>query len=302
MSSAREPEQEDPRLLWAAEEALAAPSIENSQPWRWVVRPGSLELHADRDRQLVAVDPTGRSLVVSCGVALHHATVSLRARALVPTVTMFPEGPGSDLLARVVTRPGGRGADEVSELLALRSRRTDRRRFTAWPVPRARVARLLLRAHDHGASAVDLTTPESRRGVAELVEEARRTRRSEGDRGPVWEQGRRPTDGPVRLSPTDTVVVLGGADDLPRTWLVTGTALSALWLRGEREGLAVVPVSEVVEIETTRLELRRRVLDDAFEPHLVLRVGWRPLGRPPGSPPPRRAPAGAIRVVGPGDR
>jgi hypothetical protein len=54
----------------AVERASLAPSVHNTQPWRFVVRPTVLELHADSDRQLRALDPTGRQLVISCGCAL----------------------------------------------------------------------------------------------------------------------------------------------------------------------------------------------------------------------------------------
>ena len=43
--------------------AARAPSIHNTQPWRWVYRFGVLELYADRSRHLLALDPDGRSLL-----------------------------------------------------------------------------------------------------------------------------------------------------------------------------------------------------------------------------------------------
>jgi hypothetical protein len=59
--------------------AVRAPSIHNSQPWRWVAGERSLRLFTDSDRQLPATDPDGRDLLVSCGVALHHARVGFAA-------------------------------------------------------------------------------------------------------------------------------------------------------------------------------------------------------------------------------
>ncbi|MFD0821037.1 nitroreductase, partial [Micromonospora zhanjiangensis] len=44
-------------LAEAARRALRAPSVFNTQPWRWRIGPDGLELHADRDRQLAATDP-----------------------------------------------------------------------------------------------------------------------------------------------------------------------------------------------------------------------------------------------------
>src|SRR3954470_7997744 len=63
----------------AADTARLAPSVHNTQPWRWVVRGDRLELFAVEDRQLREQDPEGRLMVLSCGAALHHALVALAA-------------------------------------------------------------------------------------------------------------------------------------------------------------------------------------------------------------------------------
>ena len=44
-----------------------APSVHNSQPWRWRVGPSSIHLFADTSRALPATDPEGRDLRISCG-------------------------------------------------------------------------------------------------------------------------------------------------------------------------------------------------------------------------------------------
>jgi nitroreductase len=51
-------------LLTAAGQA---PSLHNSQPWRFRLRPRSIELHAGLDRQLPVADPDGRELRLACG-------------------------------------------------------------------------------------------------------------------------------------------------------------------------------------------------------------------------------------------
>src|SRR4051812_29524525 len=86
-------------LVHAAATAGHAPSIHNTQPWRWHVRPGVLDLYAVRDRQLAVTDPEGRLLTISCGTALHHATVALAATGWAATVTRLPGG-DPDHLAR----------------------------------------------------------------------------------------------------------------------------------------------------------------------------------------------------------
>ena len=49
--------------------ASRAPSLHNTQPWRWQLHEGVLDLRADRSRQLRVADPDGHSLLISCGAA-----------------------------------------------------------------------------------------------------------------------------------------------------------------------------------------------------------------------------------------
>ena len=56
--------------------AAAAPSVHNTQPWRFRVRGQTIDLLADRDRQLQAQDPDGRALLMSCGAALLNLRVA----------------------------------------------------------------------------------------------------------------------------------------------------------------------------------------------------------------------------------
>ena len=70
----------DPSTLRTVlESATRAPSVHNSQPWRWLVGPDRLRLLADPSRHLPHADPDRRNLLLSCGAALHHCTVALAA-------------------------------------------------------------------------------------------------------------------------------------------------------------------------------------------------------------------------------
>src|SRR5215207_8758566 len=91
----------DTALEQAATVALRAPSIFNTQPWRWRLDDGVAELRADRERQLHTVDPQGRLLTLSCGVALHHLRAALAASGTQVEVARLPEPGDPDLLARV---------------------------------------------------------------------------------------------------------------------------------------------------------------------------------------------------------
>ena len=47
--------------------ATRAPSVHNSQPWRFTHDPDGLDLYADDPRRLAVLDPTGRQVHLSCG-------------------------------------------------------------------------------------------------------------------------------------------------------------------------------------------------------------------------------------------
>ncbi|MER7277265.1 hypothetical protein ABT369_22745 [Dactylosporangium sp. NPDC000244] len=93
--------------------ALRAPSILNSQPWRWRLAGDHAELWADRSRQLTGLDPDGRLLMLSCGAALHHAVVTLHAAGYEAAVDRLPDTDRPDLVARFGRGPARPG--HVSE-------------------------------------------------------------------------------------------------------------------------------------------------------------------------------------------
>ena len=82
--------------------------------------------------------------------------------------------------------------------------------------------------------------------------------------------------------------MLCGERDDPAAWLRAGEGLSALWLHAVRNGLSVVPLSQVVEVAETRSALKHEVLGGQAEPLLLLRVGWQAIGRRQLVPTPRR--------------
>src|SRR4051812_39577227 len=120
--------------------ACRAPSVHNTQPWLWrMAAETTLELYADRTRQLPVADVDGRNLAISCGAALHQAVEAGTATGLASTVELCPDPTDPDLLGRATFTPARPPADARSRLLTLDQRCTDRRRFTSWPVPDARL-------------------------------------------------------------------------------------------------------------------------------------------------------------------
>src|SRR5262245_30261835 len=50
--------------------AIAAPSIHNTQPWRFGLRDNGVDLFVDRTRRLGVIDPYGREALISLGACL----------------------------------------------------------------------------------------------------------------------------------------------------------------------------------------------------------------------------------------
>ena len=72
--------------------------------------------------------------------------------------------------------------------------------------------------------------------------------------------------------------MIGTGLDGPRSWLHAGQALSALWLAAVAAGVSVVPLSQVTELNATRLAVRYDVMFGSMEPQILARLGWQETG------------------------
>lgn len=280
--------------LRIVELAGLAPSVRNSQPWRWVADGSRLDLRADRSRMLRVGDEDGRMLTLSCGAALDHAIVAARALGFGVDERRFPDPNDPDLLATLRLHPAALPLTAASDLQAIGERRTDRRRFTSWPVSFEQVQDLCHVAADRGVTAVPVVDLADRVRIDLLLGRAgdrqARAQARLGGRGFRSPFADTPYVAPDRdLEPADGLLVLGGppGQDTPMTWLAVGEALSALWLEATRAGLSIVPLSVICEVAETRAVLEHEVLGGLMTPQLLVRVGWQAIGRPRRTP--RRA-------------
>src|SRR3569833_143046 len=119
----------------AATAARWAPSVLNTQPWRWRVHPDRLELFAEPSRQLSVTDPDGRLLILSCGTVLHQACVALAAQGwtarVIRTPSTWTTGPLAVLhgFEQTAITPTARQQEQ-----AMRTRYTDRRPVSDRPL------------------------------------------------------------------------------------------------------------------------------------------------------------------------
>ncbi|NLU76041.1 nitroreductase [Streptomyces sp. HNM0575] len=158
------------------QDAAAAPSMHNAQPWTFRFhRTGqSLELRADPGRVMPSSDPDNRALHVGCGAALLNLRAAAAWRGLSPVVELLPDPSDPGLLAVLRFGParGGEAEPELAGLHgAIADRRTSRHPFSDRPVPQAVREELAAEARQEGAS---LTFPAGWHlsFVLELIDEA----------------------------------------------------------------------------------------------------------------------------------
>lgn len=290
-------------LAEAAAAAGYAPSVHNTQPWRWRVGADELDLFADRRRQLQIADPQGRLLTISCGAALQHASLALAAEGWTAEIARLPDAAYPDHLARITAT--GRAevtAEAMRHFQAVRVRHTDRRPVGDDPVGSTEIE-ALRRAVTAAGADLHLLTPDQ---VLELGSASARadqieiTDPEQREELAYWIGGSRSSagvpDASIPSRPAGTLVpgrdffragtlnvgeghdraakyaVLFGSGDEPIDWLRAGEAMSAAWLAATELGLSVLPFSAVIEVPSTR-EALRRLLSFVGYPLLVLRLG-----------------------------
>jgi hypothetical protein len=315
-------------LVGAATVAGSAPSIHNTQPWRWRIHDGVADLYADMNRHLDASDPDRRMLMVSCGAALHHAEVALAAEGFAADVVRVPDAATPAHVARVsITGRAPVTPDATRLAQTVKVRRTDRRPLLDEPVPQEAIEALRAAAasFDIGLDVlkrdqvIDLAVAidHSQRGA--LADE--RTR-AELD---TWTGGAHPqgTGIPAAAIPASTpqttvpardfghagtlpisdahdsaatYAILYGRDDEPATWLRAGEALSAAWLIATELSVALLPLSVATETPSTWQELRRIVAGIGY-PCMAVRLGIADPDQPPTVRTPRLDPHETIEII-----
>lgn len=153
--------------------AARAPSLHNTQPWRFRPRRDCIELLADPDRKLTAVDPAGRELTISCGAALFGLRLGLRKLGRLPAVALQPDPAQPLLLARVW--PAGHAARTPAEadlIAAVPHRHTHRGPFSPGEVPARLLDSLVTDAAAEGCELVFITDPQVVSRLSRLVRRA----------------------------------------------------------------------------------------------------------------------------------
>jgi hypothetical protein len=259
-----------------------APSARNSQPWRWRVTSGVLDLFADRDR--MSADAGGRLATISCGAALHHARLTLAARGWRVTVTRLPDPADPAHLARLhIDGPAPVSPDTAGLARAIRLRHTDPRPVTGDPVGPDQL-RTIAAAFEAQHAGLAVLRPDQILGLT--VATARNDNTEPADcqwhaELALWAGSDRIAGAfddlrlPIAHGEHDraaTFAVLHGTGDRALDWLQAGEALSLGSLVAAGLGVSVLPFSAPIEHAAARKTLQHAVPELGF-PHLVVRLG-----------------------------
>ncbi|OBG39437.1 NAD(P)H nitroreductase [Mycobacterium alsense] len=297
--------------------ASRAPSVHNTQPWRWRVDAASLHLYADPHRQLPNTDPDGRDLMLSCGTALHHCVVAFAAVGWRSKVTRLPNPADPDHLAAIELSPHPADGVDIALAAAIPRRRTDRRHYSSWAVPVGDIALMAARAARMGVTLCQVDDLDKLHDIvaesigqhrnyeylAELTEWSGRYASVAGVPAhstpapdPTAKIPGRLFAGPAlpmapASSPVDdnaVVLALGTRADDRLARLRAGEATSVVLLTATSAGLACCPVTEPLEVAATRESVRAEIFGGGDHPQMLLRVGWAPINADPLPATPRR--------------
>ncbi|RMI33714.1 Acg family FMN-binding oxidoreductase [Nocardia stercoris] len=311
----------DRRTLWSVfRAATRAPSVHNTQPWRWVADGVRLDLFSDLDRLLPGTDPRGRQQMISCGAILHHVITASVAHGWAVATERFPDPGDPDHLARLTLRPAeGPVPDDTERTRAMDRRYSDRLAMLPLTDPRPVMARLRAAVLPF-EQEFEVLDPAVRPRLASLSDRHTATRRddpfyqqelswwtghSEGPDGisaqalaSASEYGRTdvgrafpPAQGSDRrpgLADQATLALISSYGDSPRQWLLAGEALSAVLLDCTVAGLSTCPLTHVTELDAERRMLAMLLPEAGALPQVLVRIGTAPEGEEPPPPTPRR--------------
>lgn len=293
--------------------ASAAPSIHNTQPWRYRLDPdtGTLEVRAATDRVLRNADPLTRALHVSVGGALFNLRVAVAHFGWDPVLRLLPDPAEPDLLGSVRLAgplPAGVRHDRQDLYDVLWRRHSSRLPFSEERLPAELLTELTEAAYSEGARLV-LPDPSETTRLLELTAEAERRSVSDPERraesrswvregtsdglpgrvlGPQDATGHLPLRDFSALRPENqlptvaferhpVIAVLATGHDRPADWLRAGQALEHVLLVATAHGVRTSLFHQALEWQDLRWVLR-----DPRGPRehvqMLIRLGYGPEG------------------------
>jgi nitroreductase len=288
-------------------DAVTAPSIHNSQPWRFSIEPSVVDVFTDESRWLRAIDSTKRELYLSVGAAVFNVRLAFIVRGRHPDRVLLPDDERPEWVAHI-TDGGPRRPDPAAKWLhsVLRKRRTNRTPYSPVAPSSGELELLVEAARSEGTDLLIVTSGDER---AAIIDAIRCADAAQGD-DPAYraellhwttaDPGR--TDGvpvaaigpwnvhqfiPLRDFAIDRPVVGRGVGryetepplallttmgDTLDDWLSAGQALQRVLLTATAQGLACSFMTQPLEVAPVRARLGSRSPSRATQ--MVMRFGY----------------------------
>ena len=280
------------KLQFLIRYAILAPSSHNSQPWKFSIRGNEIRVFADKTRWLKVADADQRELNISIGCALENLIIAAEHFGYAHQEDYFPEGEDS-LVAIVKLTSQGRIEKTRDPFLfeQIPRRYTNHNIYETREIPEAEMTRLHACIYEEGfwifstneGPYIRFTEAELRRQIDELITRAdsiQLTDRAykeelgfwigQGAFGTPWlmakvgqlavtyiniSKGQTKKDSEMLLSAPALVALASAADDR-KCQVITGQIFDRIALTATNLGMAIHPMSQILEVPQIKAELR----------------------------------------------
>ena len=292
--------------------ATLAASSHNTQPWKFVVRRDNIEIHPDKSRQLLVLDPQGRELWISLGCALENLLVAAHAAGYATAVTY----PDTEEIIRVRLIADSPQSSPLFAAISLRQ--NTRSLYDAQPVRQTVLKQLQAVRVEPGVSVQFMLEPSEMKTVMEYVNQGNLkqyadpafvqeliswlrftkkdalasldglyTRSSGNPEVPRWlgqmvvggtkPQGQADADAAKFRSSSGAVVIASETDDRA-AWVRSGQVYERLALHMTVLGVQSAFLNQPIEVDSVRRPFQSALGLGSALPQLLMRFGHAPAG------------------------
>ncbi|MBN1191072.1 MAG: hypothetical protein JXA46_15050 [Dehalococcoidales bacterium] len=286
--------------------AILAPSSHNSQPWKFSIQDNTVLIFTDNDQWLNVADTDRREMYISVGCALENLLIAAEHFGYGYTMEYFPKG-NNGAVAIVQLNPGGKGEQKRDSALfdMIPRRKTNHNLYDTKPIPETEMARLHACCREEGfrmfptneagneselrrridalitrADAIQLTDPLYKQELASWI--------GRGAFGAPWlmakvtqvalthlniSKGQSKKDSEMLLSSPALVALVSSTNDR-KSQVIAGQISERIMLTAAQMGLAVHPMSQILEVPEIKAELTSLLPEKNVFPQHTFRLGY----------------------------
>jgi len=268
------------KLTFLLNYAILAPSSHNSQPWKFNVSEGEIQVFADKSRWLKVADTDRREQYISIGCALENLIIAAEHFGYNYSVSYFP---GPEDLVAVVSLQAGSGSPSDSRLFsAITSRQTNSNPYEPRAISDADLETIYRLSSDPDTSIFIANDSATKKKFHDLVVAADGIQYSDvnykselgrwlgmGGMGPTGirakmaqiaiafldvgpEQTRKDSE---LINSTSYFGFISTANNDSISSIKAGRTLERFWLSATSLGISLHPMSQVLEVQQTKAEL-----------------------------------------------